>query len=300
MLNQVLVRLDDAETTELLLAEIQRDGRIWCGPTQWAGGTAMRISVSSWKTTTSDARAAADVIIDCAQRVRDAGSTAHEPTRARFAIRALTRPVRGATIEHMFLQGSLFGLAEPSIDDRRVDRTWLDDTTWIDHSPTWLAGADAVFEELLHALPWEQRRGVKMYDRLVDEPRLVHWWSVSDRHAGTARRARHDPPRVRANGTASRSTRSASTCTATATTRWRGTATATATASRIRSSRSSASVRHARYGSALGRWAVACLDLGYGDLFVMGGACQHRWEHCVPKVHDVGPRISVTFRHDAR
>src|SRR6476646_4127448 len=39
VLNQVLVRLDDSETTELLLAEIQRDGRVWCGPTQWAGGT---------------------------------------------------------------------------------------------------------------------------------------------------------------------------------------------------------------------------------------------------------------------
>ena len=32
----------------------------------------MRISVSSWKTTTDDARAAADVIIECARRVRDA------------------------------------------------------------------------------------------------------------------------------------------------------------------------------------------------------------------------------------
>ncbi len=58
------------ETTELLLAEIQRDGRIWCGPTQWAGTTAMRISVSSWKTTVDDARAAADVIVECARRVR--------------------------------------------------------------------------------------------------------------------------------------------------------------------------------------------------------------------------------------
>jgi glutamate/tyrosine decarboxylase-like PLP-dependent enzyme len=75
VLNQVLVRLDDAETTEALLGEIQRDGRIWCGPTQWAGGTAMRVSVSSWKTTVADARAAADVIVECAKRVHDARST---------------------------------------------------------------------------------------------------------------------------------------------------------------------------------------------------------------------------------
>lgn len=70
VLNQVLVRLDDGATTERLLAEVQRDGRIWCGPTQWAGETAMRISVSSWKTTPADAARAADVILECAARVR--------------------------------------------------------------------------------------------------------------------------------------------------------------------------------------------------------------------------------------
>ena len=74
VLNQVLVRLDDPATTERLLDEIQRDGRIWCGPTQWAGGTAMRVSVSSWKTSVDDAEAAARVILECAQRVRNAVS----------------------------------------------------------------------------------------------------------------------------------------------------------------------------------------------------------------------------------
>ena len=69
VLNQVLVRLGDADTTERLIAEIQRDGRIWCGPTQWNGETAMRISVSSWKTTLDDAREAADVITACAAAI---------------------------------------------------------------------------------------------------------------------------------------------------------------------------------------------------------------------------------------
>lgn len=69
VLNQVLVRLDDPATTEALIAEIQADGRIWCGPTQWIGGTAMRISVSSWKTTLEDGDRAADVIIECAAQV---------------------------------------------------------------------------------------------------------------------------------------------------------------------------------------------------------------------------------------
>jgi glutamate/tyrosine decarboxylase-like PLP-dependent enzyme len=69
VLNQVLVLLDDPPTTERLIAEIQRDGRIWCGATQWNGATAMRISVSSWKTTVDDAMSAARVIQDCAERI---------------------------------------------------------------------------------------------------------------------------------------------------------------------------------------------------------------------------------------
>jgi glutamate/tyrosine decarboxylase-like PLP-dependent enzyme len=71
VLNQVLVRYRDGATTERLVAAIQADGRIWCGPTTWRGETALRISVSSWKTTTTDARRAADVIAECASGLTD-------------------------------------------------------------------------------------------------------------------------------------------------------------------------------------------------------------------------------------
>ena len=69
VLNQVLVRMVDGPTTEALIAEVQSDGRIWCGPTVWDGATAMRISVSSWKTGPDDAAFAAGVILECAGRV---------------------------------------------------------------------------------------------------------------------------------------------------------------------------------------------------------------------------------------
>ncbi|MGE4086396.1 MAG: aspartate aminotransferase family protein, partial [Vicinamibacterales bacterium] len=68
VLNQVLVRAGDDAATEALLAAVQADGRIWCGPTRWQDRTAMRISVSSWKTTVADADAAADVIVALAAR----------------------------------------------------------------------------------------------------------------------------------------------------------------------------------------------------------------------------------------
>ena len=39
--------------------------------------------------------------------------------------------------------------------------------------------------------------------------------------------------------------------------------------------------------------------LGSGDLLVMGGTCQHRFEHAVPKLtRPTAPRLSITFRHD--
>jgi alkylated DNA repair dioxygenase AlkB len=37
---------------------------------------------------------------------------------------------------------------------------------------------------------------------------------------------------------------------------------------------------------------------GEGDLIVMGGACQHDWQHTVPRERTAsGARMSVTLRH---
>ena len=38
------------------------------------------------------------------------------------------------------------------------------------------------------------------------------------------------------------------------------------------------------------------VEMGHGDLVVMGGSCQRTWEHSVPKVAHAGPRMSVQFR----
>jgi glutamate/tyrosine decarboxylase-like PLP-dependent enzyme len=67
VLNQVLVRLDDAAATDALVAAVQADGRIWCGATQWQGAPAMRISVSSWRSAPDDATDVADVILELAR-----------------------------------------------------------------------------------------------------------------------------------------------------------------------------------------------------------------------------------------
>ena len=54
VLNQVLVSFGDDEKTKRVIAAIQSDGTCWCGPTRWRGRAAMRISVSSGKTTDED------------------------------------------------------------------------------------------------------------------------------------------------------------------------------------------------------------------------------------------------------
>ena len=54
VLNQVLVSFGDAARTRHVIERVQRDGTCWCGPTEWQGRTAMRISVSSWATREED------------------------------------------------------------------------------------------------------------------------------------------------------------------------------------------------------------------------------------------------------
>ena len=72
VLNQVLVRFTppgggdaDAFTREVV-ARVQADGTAWMGGTAWHGMGAMRISVSSWATTESDADATVDAILQAA------------------------------------------------------------------------------------------------------------------------------------------------------------------------------------------------------------------------------------------
>jgi glutamate/tyrosine decarboxylase-like PLP-dependent enzyme len=50
VLNQVLVRFEDDETTDRVVAAVQATGEAWMGGTVWDGRRAIRISVSNWQT----------------------------------------------------------------------------------------------------------------------------------------------------------------------------------------------------------------------------------------------------------
>jgi len=70
VLNQVLVSFGDAETTDRVIDELQRDGTCWCGGTVWQGRKAMRISVSNWSTSDADVVMSLDAMLRIAERLR--------------------------------------------------------------------------------------------------------------------------------------------------------------------------------------------------------------------------------------
>jgi glutamate/tyrosine decarboxylase-like PLP-dependent enzyme len=65
-LNQVLVSFGDPARTREVIERVQRDGTCWCGPTEWQGRTAMRISVSSWATREEDVDRSVEAILRAA------------------------------------------------------------------------------------------------------------------------------------------------------------------------------------------------------------------------------------------
>ncbi len=196
-------------------------------------------------------------------------------------------------------QQCLFAFESPCVDADfgAVSRTWLDDRSWVDYAPRWLRGADLVFAELIAVLPWRQRE-VTMYDRRLPEPRLTAWWSTASSDAevlpvlAEARRVLTDHYARPFDSIGFNLYRDGHDSVA-----WHG--------DRERYDLEDPTVvivstgqprpfhLRPRGGGTSHSW-----QLGHGDLVVMGGSCQHDWEHCVPKVAAAGPRLSIMFRHN--
>jgi glutamate/tyrosine decarboxylase-like PLP-dependent enzyme len=70
VINQVLVSFGSAEITRTVIERIQQDGTCWCGPTEWQHRTAMRISVSSWATTSEDVETSLAAMLRIAREVK--------------------------------------------------------------------------------------------------------------------------------------------------------------------------------------------------------------------------------------
>jgi alkylated DNA repair dioxygenase AlkB len=196
------------------------------------------------------------------------------------------------------LQRTLLGTGEPTVDpDARVERIELDDASWIDISREWLLGADTLLDALIDIVDWKQGRR-HMYDRVLDDPRLSRWYAAGGalphpalESIRLALEAQLDVPLETIGLNYYRD----------------GNDSVAWHADRelrdlidTRIAIVTLGARRPFLVRPMGGGSSHDVKPGAGDLLVMGGACQMRWQHCVPKVKRAGPRISCSYRWSNR
>jgi len=199
----------------------------------------------------------------------------------------------------MDFQGTLF--EAPPSGVRTFDglqRRTLSRGAWVDVQRTWVPDADDVFAALVADVPWRAERR-QMYDRVVDVPRLVHTYGVGEAlphpilaEAREALSTHYLPelgePFVTAGCCYYRDGQDS--------VAWHGD-----NIGRGRSQDTMVAIVSVGDPRRLvlrprGGGESISIEMGHGDLVVMGGSCQRTWEHAVPKVARAGPRVSVQFR----
>jgi alkylated DNA repair dioxygenase AlkB len=192
-------------------------------------------------------------------------------------------------------QPSLLGGGAVEIDPglHGVRRRKLAGGAWVDVVPGWCDGADDLFARLLDETPWGPQRSVRMYDRVLPEPRLTHRWRLDDAPDELASMARVLSERygVAFTQVGANLYRDGADSVA-----WHGDRVARELPEAVVALVSLGAVRPFRLRPAGGGSSVGFRP-GPGDLLVMGGSCQRTWQHAVPKCRGVGPRISIQFRH---
>lgn len=193
-------------------------------------------------------------------------------------------------------QGSLFDGPGAGLSFAGLVRHRLDERSWLDEVPGWAPDHGALFEHLLRDAPWRQRER-RMYDRTVLEPRMVAGWSgasladlpprVEEMRAVLSGRYRVEFDSVHVNlyrdgrdGVA-----------------WHGDTNRKTLTDPLVCTVSLGERRRFLLRPGTSGPPARSFTPGGGDLLVMGGACQHEWQHTVPKTARAGARMSVTLRH---
>lgn len=191
-------------------------------------------------------------------------------------------------------QLGLFGKEPPRFDGsfQTVTRTLLDGDAWFDYGQDFVAGHEALFLHLRDSMRWRSERRA-MYDRVVDVPRL--YALVPDDGPGhplleplrQALSARYGETFVRVSVAYYRDGRDSVAP--------HGDTIARELPSALVATVSVGAPRRFLLHPKAGGPSVG-LSLGWGDLLVMGGACQRSWQHSIPKAVHAEPRISIMFR----
>ncbi|MGB7450404.1 MAG: alpha-ketoglutarate-dependent dioxygenase AlkB [Ornithinimicrobium sp.] len=187
--------------------------------------------------------------------------------------------------------------------DGSLTRTVLGHGAWVDVRPGWVTGSDELFDRLClggaAGVAWQGERR-RMYDRVLDTPRLLRFYAEGEALPDTVLDQARSALSAHYRPALGEPFRTVGMCL-------------------YRSGRDSVAWHGDRFGrSAQQDTMVAIVSvgapralmlrprgggasrrfvLGHGDLLVMGGSCQRTWDHCVPKTSaTVGPRISIQFR----
>ncbi len=195
-------------------------------------------------------------------------------------------------------QESLFGEEPGGLAFDRVERIQLDANSWLDIVRGWLPRHGELFEELRRDAPWRQRER-RMYDRDVLEPRLVAAWSTAELGAlparvEEARQAVIARYRVEFDSVLVNLYRDGRDGVA-----WHGDNVRKVMPRAVVVTIGLGERRRFLLRPGTSGPAAVRLESGEGDLIVMGGRCQHEWQHTVPKAARAGARMSITMRHSA-
>lgn len=188
---------------------------------------------------------------------------------------------------------SLFGVGEPAINGFEQCLTVpLSPTSWLEVQPSFVAGSELLFEDLLEKTQWRAYRR-PMFDKVVDVPRLMG----------------HPPPDSKYSGLIEElrvlfSQRYGSEFTRVSLALYRDGRDSVAWHADVDGSASPQDLvvvvglgaRRLFHVRAKGGPKVYSVTTGEGDLVAMCGKAQHEFEHCVPKSAVTEPRIAVVFR----
>jgi len=202
----------------------------------------------------------------------------------------------------LVVQPSLFGSSgDLGLADlgAAVERRPLSDGAWIDLRPSFVTAADELFDTLASTVPWHEER-MHMYDSIVRVPRLIARYAQGEAlphpvldEARSALSAHYieelGEPFVSAGLCLYRDGSDS--------VAWHGDRVArespgdTMVAILSLGATRPFALRPKSGGPGLR------LQVGHGDLLVMGGSCQRTWLHAIPKTaRCLGARISIQFR----
>ena len=192
------------------------------------------------------------------------------------------------------VQLGLFGSEQPGFDHRysALRRVPLSEDAWIDHQPGFITGHAALFDHLASTTAWRIVEE-QIYDRTLPTPRLIAGLpddgpghplleeirqSFSEHYGDEFVRVSMALYRDGRDSVAFHGDRIARTL-------------PHALVATVSLGTPRRFLMRPRGGGPSQAW-----NLGWGDLFVMGGSSQLTWQHGIPKLAHAQPRIAVMFR----